>query len=593
MVEQAKEAWSSRLGVILAVSGSAVGLGNFLRFPGQVAQHGGGAFMIAYFISFLLIGLPVCWAEWTMGRYGGQRGFHSTVGILYAVSRRPAAKYLGVIGIVIPVIIYMYYVLIEAWCLGYSLNFLAGNMRFDDVESAGHFFNRFTGATAHGSGIGFNGIHQAGLFLILCFALNFILIYRGVAKGIEFFCRFAMPALILIAFVVLVRVLTLPADPEDPQKSISAGLGFMWNPDQVLMVETVVDADGSTRTTEHPIFGEAFIAEQEQRAAGDPHLEIRRVGILSQLSDPQIWLAAAGQIFFSLSVGLGVIITYASYLSRRDDVVLSGLAACSANEFCEVALGGLITIPASVAFLGVTGISGAIGSTFALGFNVLPMVFSAMPMGNVFGFLFFFLLFLAAVTSSISMLQPGIAFLESSLGMNRRRSVATLGLVTGIGTLFTVYYSGDFKALDTFDFWAGTFLIYVLAMIQLIIFAWFMGIDHGLKEAATGGRMAIPRFFGFLIKWISPTFLLLIFIAWVSEKVFGYSLFTGESGRPSYYLTDLFPLDTAKPSLVAWGAVGVMSLIFLSGAAIAGYSNRYRRLTHTRYPNPPIHEDAS
>ena len=105
-----KDSWNSHLGVILAVSGSAVGLGNFLRFPGQAAQNGGGAFMLAYFISFLIIGLPICWAEWTMGRYGGQRGFNSCPGILNAVWSHPAAKYLGVIGVIIPIIIYMYYV---------------------------------------------------------------------------------------------------------------------------------------------------------------------------------------------------------------------------------------------------------------------------------------------------------------------------------------------------------------------------------------------------------------------------------------------------------------------------------------------------
>lgn len=592
MVNQAKEAWSSRLGVILAVSGSAVGLGNFLRFPGQVAQYGGGAFMVAYFISFLLIGLPVCWAEWTMGRFGGLRGFHSTVGIFYAITRRPAAKYLGVIGIIIPVIIFMYYVLVEAWCLGYSINFLAGNMDFADVDGASAFFTRFTGAGENGDGLGLGGLHQAGLFLIFCFAFNFLLIYRGLSKGIEFFCRYAMPALVVLAILVLIRVLTLPANPDDPQKSISAGLGFMWNPNQVILVESVGSGD-ATRTTETPIFGEAYIAQQELRAASDPNVEIRRVGILSQLGNPQLWLAAAGQIFFSLSVGFGVIITYSSYLSPKDDVALSGLAAASANEFCEVALGGLITIPASVAFLGVTGISGAIGSTFALGFNVLPMVFSAMPVGGLFGFFFFFLLFLAAVTSSISMLQPGIAFLETSMAISRKRSVAILGVITGIGTLFVLYFSSDFKALDTLDFWAGTFLIYVLAMVQLIIFGWSMGIDRGLKEAAMGGRMTIPRVFGFLIKWISPLFLLVIFFVWLCEKIFGYNLFSGEHGRPSYYVTDLFPTGASTVNWVAWMAIGLIVFVGLLGAAVAQYSNRYQKLTHTRYPNPPTDEEVS
>ena len=95
---QTQEAWSSRLGVILAVAGSAVGLGNFLRFPGLAAQYGGGAFMIAYFVSLLLIGIPICWVEWTLGRYGGRAGYHSTPGIFQALLTRPSGKYLGVIG---------------------------------------------------------------------------------------------------------------------------------------------------------------------------------------------------------------------------------------------------------------------------------------------------------------------------------------------------------------------------------------------------------------------------------------------------------------------------------------------------------------
>src|SRR5687768_16752387 len=114
------EQWATRIGVILAVAGSAVGLGNFLRFPGQAAQNGGGAFMIPYFISLLVLGIPLCWAEWTMGRYGGLQGFNSAPGIFTMLWRNRAAKYLGAVALVVPLVIYMYYVVIEAWCLGYA-----------------------------------------------------------------------------------------------------------------------------------------------------------------------------------------------------------------------------------------------------------------------------------------------------------------------------------------------------------------------------------------------------------------------------------------------------------------------------------------
>ena len=498
-----------------------------------------------------------------MGRYGGQRGFHTTVGIFNTITRHPAGKYLGITGIIIPIVIYMYYVLIEAWCLGYAVNFLAGNMHFANADEVGSFFGAFTGAGADGSGLGFSGISQVGIFLLVCFALNFYLIYRGLSKGIELFCKYAMPALIVIAVIILIRVLTLGTpDPAAPEKSINAGLGFMWNPNKVILVESAVQADGTETLTETPVFGKAFIAEAEAAAAASDALAIKRVGIIEQLMEPQLWLAAAGQIFFSLSVGFGIIMTYASYLRKSDDVVLSGLAATSANEFCEVALGGLITIPAAVAVLGSAG---AVGSTFALGFNVLPMVFSSMPAGSLFGFLFFFLLFLAAVTSSLSMLQPGIAFLENALRINRRQSVAILGFITGMGTLMVVYFSKDLKALDTLDFWCGTFLIFILATIQIIVFAWVMGIPEGFREAHEGANMRIPRLFGPIMKYVTPVFLLGIFFFWISENTSGY-------------VRDLFGDD---PNKVAW--ISMVIILLLAGFTflIVNSSAHFQKTSHS------------
>ena len=123
MSEQ-KQQWASRLGVILAVAGSAVGLGNFLRFPGNAAQNGGGAFMIPYFCALLFLGIPIGWAEWAMGRYGGRKGFHSAPAIMGVFGAGPWARYFGIIGVLIPLVVYFYYVVIESWCLGYFWYYL-------------------------------------------------------------------------------------------------------------------------------------------------------------------------------------------------------------------------------------------------------------------------------------------------------------------------------------------------------------------------------------------------------------------------------------------------------------------------------------
>ncbi|HEY0705914.1 MAG TPA: sodium:calcium symporter, partial [Polyangia bacterium] len=227
-----------------------------------------------------------------------------------------------------------------------------------------------------------------------------------------------------------------------------------------------------------------------------------------------------GQIFFSLSVGFGVIINYASYLKKKDDVVLSGLTASATNEFFEVGFGGLITIPAAFIFLGA---SGAIGGTFGLGFNTLPVVFEHMgSFGRFFGAIWFFMLFLAAITSSLSMIQPVTAFAQEALGLRRSQAVPVVGLVTVLGSLWVIYFSKDLTALDTMDFWVGTTLIFVLAMVQSIAFAWIFGIDRGLAEANLGAHVRIPGFYRFIMKWVTPTYLIVVFVGFCIQSLPGY-----------------------------------------------------------------------
>jgi neurotransmitter:Na+ symporter, NSS family len=499
--------WGTRVGVILAVSGSAVGLGNFLRFPGQAAAHGGGAFMIPYVCALLFLALPIGWAEWAMARYGGEKGFHSCPAIMGLVGRGRIPRYLGVLGVLIPMVVYMYYVYIEAWCLRYAWEYLVtgvtstGSVQ-EKVRGAALFFSQATGTDA-------NGVwNMSSIFWLIVVALNIILVYRGLSRGIEKFCQFALPAMALLAMIVLIRVLTLGTpDPSHPDQNVLNGLGYLWNPD------------------------------------------------FSKLTDFDTWLAAAGQIFFSLSVGFGVILNYASYLKKEDDVALSGFTASATNELFEVGFGGLITITAAFVFLGASGVGGG----FGLGFQTLPVVFEQMgAVGRWIGFAWFFLLFLAAITSSISMLQPAKAFFEEALGISHGQAIAWVSAICGVGSLWVIWFSKNMVALDAMDFWVGTFCIFILATVQIICFGWIWGVKKGMAEVDQGALIKIPRVFMFIMKYIAPAYLLVVLIGF------------------SYYNLPQKATELLHNPIAFWTVVIIASVIALLIVLVAIGERRWR-----------------
>jgi SNF family Na+-dependent transporter len=218
--------------------------------------------------------------------------------------------------------------------------------------------------------------------------------------------------------------------------------------------------------------------------------------------------------------------------------VLSGLTASSTNEVFEVGFGGMITIPAAFIFLGATMTAEVVasGSSFALGFRTLPVVFAQMPAGEVIGGIWFFMLFLAAITSSLSMLQPVLAFFEEALGVTRAKAVLLLTLLSAAGSLFVIWFSKDLVALSTLDDWVGTLLIFVLATVQIICFGWVFGVDRGLNEAHVGAEMRIPSIFRFIIKYVAPLFLLVVFVAFCVQKLPGWASAAGEKPVALYTL---------------------------------------------------------
>ncbi|MEO0292336.1 MAG: sodium-dependent transporter [candidate division WOR-3 bacterium] len=469
-----RQRWATRIGLILAMAGNAVGLGNFLRFPVQAAKNGGGAFMIPYFISLLLLGIPLMWVEWAIGRYGGKFGHGTSPGMFDKLWRNPFAKYLGVIGLAGPIAIVIYYVYIESWTLGYAFCSLFGKLpkvpegaNFEEINKIfGTFLSNYAGFNID-SPIFLKPSLYAYLIFLLTFFLNIFILAKGISGGIEAFAKLAMPTLFLFAVILAIRVLTL-GSPVDPSVSVLDGLGFLWNPD------------------------------------------------FSSLLNPNVWLSAAGQIFFTLSVGMGAILTYASYLKEKDDIALSGLSTASLNEFAEVVLGGSIAIPAACAFFGLASAKEiAQSGAFSLGFVSVPAIFSYLPFGFLFGFLWFSLLFFAGITSSLALTQPAIAFLEDEFKIRRLPSVLMVGLFIFIFANFSIFLKGF---LDELDFWVGTFFITFFALLETIIFIWLFGPDKAWEEINKGADIKVPRIFYFILKYITPLILIIIFTFWIFQN---------------------------------------------------------------------------
>ncbi len=473
-----RERWGTKLGVILAVAGSAVGLGNFLRFPVQAASNGGGAFMIPYFIALIFLGIPLMWIEWAIGRYGGIFGHGTAPGVFHKLWKHRLAKYFGIIGIFGPLIIFVYYTYIESWILAYAF-FSITRKLFEATTTTSMlaFLQGYQGLVQNEF---FSGIHVAYIFFVITFIINLSIVYFGIRGGIERICRIAMPTLFIFAVAIMIRVLTLGApDPTQPTWNVLNGLGFLWN----------------------------------------PNFEV--------LKDARVWLAATGQIFFTLSVGIGVILTYASYLTKADDVALSGLSAAGTNEFAEVILGGSIAIPVAFAFFGPVGIVEiAQGGAFNLGFVTMPLIFRQMPLSALFAFLWFSLLFLAGVTSSISLAQPAISFMSDEFGFDTKKAVLIFAAVSFILCQPVIFLLGN-GVLDELDFWGGTFCLVLFATIETILFAWVFGINNAWQEIHHGAHIRVPKIFKFIIKYITPVYLLAILGFWFYQEWLSVILMKG------------------------------------------------------------------
>jgi neurotransmitter:Na+ symporter, NSS family len=453
--------WGSRVGLILAMAGNAVGLGNFLRFPAQAIANGGGAFIIPYLTCFILMGLPLLFVEWSMGRFGGRYGQHSTPFIFDAMGKAPYWKYFGVFGIFTNIAVAAFYCYLESWALSWAYYSVAGTFTGMSQEEVATFFKTYIELSTN----------QPIVFWLICLGINTSILSRGLSGGVEKVAKIGMPLLLIFGLVLAITGITLKAGSYGAINDGLVGLNYLWTPD------------------------------------------------FDSIWSFKVWVAAAGQIFFTLSLGMGSIHCYASYLKSKEDVALNAMSAGWMNEFVEIVLGSAIIIPISIGYLGIEKVIEMVsgGSGLGIGFIVLPKLFSEWGgFGIMAGLMWFGLLFFAGITSSLAMGTPVIGFLKDNFGISQAKGAWIFGLVLFVLGIPCVL-SQD--AFGEYDYWAGTISLVIFAMIEIILFAWVFGIDKGWAEINTGADIKVPLFFKFFIKYVSPLFLIIVFVGAIPDII--------------------------------------------------------------------------
>jgi NSS family neurotransmitter:Na+ symporter len=456
------ESWGSRVGLILAMAGNAVGLGNFLRFPVQAVQNGGGAFIIPYLVCFLLMGIPLLFIEWSSGRYGGRFGNHSTPYILDSMVKGRVLKYIGVFGIFTNIAVVSYYAYIESWTMSYVYHSISGTFNGMTQAEVANFFASYTDISQSTTGIPY----EAVLFYVLCLIINTFILSKGLG-GVEKVAKIGMPLLILFGVILAVRGLTLGtagASEAFPSANAWDGINFLWTPQ------------------------------------------------FDSLLSPKVWLAAAGQIFFTLSVGMGTIHCYAAYVKSKDDIALNSVSAGFMNEFVEVVLGSAIVIPIAAGYLGLDWVINNAG--FGMAFQTMPYLFQqwGSTLALFAGVMWFGLLFFAGITSSLAMGTPWMGFMRDEFGWSRNKGAWSFGLIALILGLPTVFFFNE-GVFDDYDYWAGTVSLVAFAFFEVILFSWVFGINKGWDELMRGADIKIPKFFKFVMKYITPLLLGWVFLA--------------------------------------------------------------------------------
>ena len=440
-----RENFGSKLGIIMATAGSALGLGNIYRFPCEAGANGGGAFLIVYLAVALLVGTPLMVSEFIIGR----RSRSNPIGAFRTLEgKKNGWMSIGWLGVICAFLILAFYTTVAGWTLGYLGKSAANHFAGQDL---GQIQTQFTAFTNH------------PWLPILCqlifLALTAYVVARGVKDGIERWSKILMPMLLVIMVVLCIKSLTLDGALD--------GLRFFFMPD------------------------------------------------FSKITG-KVLISALGQSFFSLSIGMGALITYGSYISKDDNMLSSSVSVVLADTLVAV-LAGIIIFPAAFTF-GVQPEAGA-----SLAFTTLPMVFQQMTGGYFFCLIFFLLLVIATLTSTISLLEVIVAALTEEFNLTRGKA-AWLGAAgtAVIGVIATMsfqngspLYIGGRSAFDILDFVTSHYIMPIGGLLIVLFVGWRLKRADTLDELTNSGtlRTGLRKAILFIIRYLCPVAIAVIFVS--------------------------------------------------------------------------------
>ena len=442
-----RDSFGSRFGALVAMAGSAVGLGNLWRFPYLVGENGGAAFIIIYILMSFFICLPIFICEFVVGRRSQENAYSS----FRDLSGGSWWKYVGMMTVIVPLIVTSYYSVVGGWSIEYLFKSLAFSFTLGESQAAiSTMFGDFVSSP-------WLPLATHTLFLLI----TAVIVAAGIKGGIEKFSKIMMPMLFVIVLGIAIYSMTLPG--------AKAGLDYLFNPD------------------------------------------------FSKI-DAKACAAALGQAFFSLSIGFGTIMTYASYVSKKENVMLQSMAT-AASDLAFALIAGMAIMPAVFAF-GLNPQSGP-----GLVFETLPYVFSQMPAGGVVAILFFLALLVAAVTSSISMFEVGVAYLVEEKKLPR---VGACAIIFAFCWILGAFCSLSFGPLsefrlfgrnifDFFDNLSSNVLMTLGSLLTVLFVGWRLKKTDIYDEFTNGGTISMnAKIFGvlwFLIRYVAPLAVIIIFVS--------------------------------------------------------------------------------